>query len=1483
MHERDASFLALPTQDSRAQVGRGKPQTIRPHAPVVDVCLPAFTRLRVNESRIHILPKQPPLDWNNVLGRRANTAPPKKDVLFSDPPKNSASTLTQVGKSDESKTFSPRPVGGNVVTSHEGTAPSLGVSDDTAPGKSGSNSRQGAGEKSAKDETQLSSVPCSRLKEETTAEGDLRLPETIPVSPRYRNSAMASSLPTLNLKGCLVSDRKTEQHQQLTPSSSHSLPISITSENVAITARYDKQTARSMMHDMLPAFSRTHSNTSSNPVPHDKTMSFSPKSPTLPESPSFLFMRTTLMGETPPSNISTSAVAPPSAFFGYNDGQLVDNVKKKKRTTLGTPIKRAYASIVRIFGGEKSSQNAASVDVSATCSGSPSRSTIQRTKKKKKGKKRNIKNKENAPNTLRMDQSGKNSLEAVSVSTMKHETPPGTTTAATTVGGDSTLPSMRNSLCGNSPAIKCMIPMPPSFFLLEDDVVESATAAISTSTSSQEKVTSSITLDKGGGTDLEGVSAAPDTPQTPGTTSTGSSGTKGGDENSATAMAAFSANGNLNLSLLSLEPTLVAFENNTTITTNANLRNTLHDTSNVDAGGSVRVLPPEKPKPLCRISFSSAGSGGTEPSKALNKPKLANDPKNSIGTSPAYSRSSEKKREKTFNQQEQQLKQIPRLSAIEEQVRSCTNLLSVTNNNMPSNMPIADDEKRGVVQQKKGKTVETERMNEKMVTSSSPRPTSTVGQNGMSMENLFPHNLSNNVSTDSNNASPRGADWPTDTFSTQLPLAGSTPCLSGDTSTKDVQLGTLSQYAHRREADLSRSTFASIGACLAVSQTLRVINLKGCMIDEEGLRGLAEIPTLKVVCVSHIRQLKSLRSLIECRNGRFAEIEEIDAQCTAIQNEGIVGLEKMRRLRRLCLNMTCVTDVTRLSASRSLEELSLTSTPVTSEGIFGLEKIPTLKKLNISRTKVQSLPRLYKSGSLEKLILYSCKVTNEDLRRLAQMPRLEVLDVSTTKVTDLSTLRGNLSLKSLTAQWLQLINCEDILFDRQSSRNGEAHAKSRRKDGTHSKKNSCTPTYLSNYPIENDAEAGFCGLADIPTLEHVDLSHCAIHSVKSLFVSKSIKSLVLRRTRVDSNGIKGIGSMRSLQTLVISNVADSFLAEDASEWSSASGVLVSITELPNVLNLSVLDLSFTDVYDLRMLSALPLLRELRLVETLITVDGIRGIEKLPSLHTLDISQTSVTSLQFLSSGCQSLKRLFVRANRNTRGFCIGNLHTLHSLELLDVSDTVVEDIKMLFRLSCHLRQLIWRWGERRDVRGLIEPLPCWVNTLVLKGIESMPFLELLDITNTAVSSVSFLAQSTSLRWLKLSRCKALDNDGIVGLQSIRTLEELDLSHATGITDVSCLATSPTLRGLRLGWTGVTLEGLHGIKTIPTLTSLDITSAPAECEMKGEEKGNTVVTTDGGKNSHLNRNTPCTVNPLLGGIAGHVLLGKRQSRRVSFIL
>ncbi|KEG07017.1 hypothetical protein DQ04_11231000 [Trypanosoma grayi] len=710
------------------------------------------------------------------------------------------------------------------------------------------------------------------------------------------------------------------------------------------------------------------------------------------------------------------------------------------------------------------------------------------------------------------------------------------------------------------------------------------------------------------------------------------------------------------------------------------------------------------------------------------------------------------------------------------------------------------------------------------------------------------------------------------------------------TTDDDPEAIALAQYAQRVEVDLSMSTFRYIGAALSVSRTLRVLNLKGCTTDSEGLRGLSEIPTLHVVCVSHMRRLGSLQPLVQRRNGLMSNIREIDAQCTAVGDDGLVGIEKMTRLRRLDLSMTLVTDVNPLAKSHSLVELLLTATPVTTEGIRDLKMIPTLKAFNISRTKVRSLEEISKSQSLEELHLYSCNVGDVGLRGVEMMPSLKELDLSTTKVTDLSVLGASQSLQTLTAQWLALRNCRDIRAERRFKRSDEARLETCGEEDEEQAKleNLFGGGGGDGSSTDDDPEAGFRGLVNIPTLEHLDLSFSTIRSVRSLFASKSIKSLMLRRTHVDTEGIKGIHQMRSLQTLVITNASDPSAQESCEQDCQAStlsnGILTTITDLSRVLNLAFLDLSFTDVYDLRMLSALPNLRELYLVESLVTVEGMRGIEKLPSLHTLDISQTSVLSLQFLSTGCQVLRKLFVRSNRNVRGFRIANLHVLPALEVLDVSDTIVEDIKMLFRPVCRLKQLIWRWGERRDVTGPVDALPCWVKTPTLEGIESMPQLEVLDISGSGVHTVSFLAASRSLRRLVLARCGSLEDKGVIGLEKIPTLEELDLSHASRIADVRSLAMSSRLRKLWLGWTRLTLMGLGGILSMPTLKVLDLTSTSAENSVALEESMSDAVVVAGGVplSRRLTESSIASEPVTVYSGSTPPQFQKRRHRRVSFV-
>lgn len=673
----------------------------------------------------------------------------------------------------------------------------------------------------------------------------------------------------------------------------------------------------------------------------------------------------------------------------------------------------------------------------------------------------------------------------------------------------------------------------------------------------------------------------------------------------------------------------------------------------------------------------------------------------------------------------------------------------------------------------------------------------------------------------------------TQTSQPQLPLRGKNSSSTRRDRLRESDAGSeaaaLAQYLNEQELNLSMSTFTTVGHTLALSNVLRVLSLKGSTIDSYGLAGLADVPTLQSICVSHMRNLKSLKPLITATTpGRRCMLSEIDAQFTPLTNDGIVGLENLPVLRRLDLSMTRVTDVSCLAKSSSLTALVLAGTQVTSNGITGLEKIATLSELNISRTKVSTLAQLAKSPSLEILLLYSCKVTDEDIRGLEKMPRLAHLDISTTKVTDLSVFRVSPSLKLIKAQWLALKNCFDIIQERRAQMD--------------------RLNVSESSMAWKDQEAGYEGLSEVRTLETIDLSFNTIRSVQSLCRSRSLKHLILRRTRIDNNGIAGLQKLaNTLETLVVTNLTDNMneASDESTTTTSTNGLLQNVPEVARLLHLTQLDLSYTDVFDLRMLQNLPKLKELVIVETLVTVEGLRGIEKIPTLEVLDLSQTSVLSLQFLAGGCPTLKKILVKSNRNSRGFRVGHIESITSLETLDISDTVVEDTRTMWNATWRLKELIWRWGERREATGAVEALACWVNTERLTGIDKLPSLEVLDITNSFVKDLRFLEKAVQLKSLFLRGCRLLDDEAIRALRTHERLEVLDLCNNIRITDVSCLASCRNLRELLVGSTGVTAQGLEGLESLTQLKVLDIANTKAEEALMEDAGGYTDSTPNSG--------------------------------------
>lgn len=633
----------------------------------------------------------------------------------------------------------------------------------------------------------------------------------------------------------------------------------------------------------------------------------------------------------------------------------------------------------------------------------------------------------------------------------------------------------------------------------------------------------------------------------------------------------------------------------------------------------------------------------------------------------------------------------------------------------------------------------------------------------------------------------------------------------------------LSQFVTEAELNLSSSNFTAVGAALSPSTVLRVLNLSGSTVSSEGLWGLADIPTLESVCVSHMRQLTSLVPLITPRNPMVhCRIQTIVAQCTPLEDAGIKGLGGLPLLRNLNLSMTKVRNVEALRSSLSLTELNLSVTPVTSEGIGGLERIPTLKILNLSRSCVTSVSSLAPSPSLETLLICSCTIFDEGIQGLEQMPLLHTLDVSTTKVSDLSILGSSKSLITLKARWLALKNVGDLIHQRRVNFLEKARGFAAVGSAVHSK----------------DQEAGFAGLAEAPALQSLDLSFNVIRTVHSLCRSKSLKHLYLRRTRVDSSAMSGIQELRkTLETLEVSNLTDVMgFGDQELSGSATAGVLGEVAVVAKLKKLVRLDFSYTDVYDLRPLKVLTNLRELIIVETLVTIDGLRGIEEIPSLELLDLSQTSVLSLQFLVGGAPALKKVLVKSNRNRSGFRLGTVEVLPSLVSLDVSDTVIEDFHLLWRSTWALKELTWRWGERREATGRVRSLPCCVTAECFAGLGTMPALESIDLGNTAINTLEFLAGSQVLRRLLIDGCHLLGDKDMLTLKACAaTLEVLDVSNNPQLTSLQPLSACRALRQLRMAASGVTAAGMEGVLQLPKLESVDIARSTVEEAILDEEE------------------------------------------------
>jgi len=243
-------------------------------------------------------------------------------------------------------------------------------------------------------------------------------------------------------------------------------------------------------------------------------------------------------------------------------------------------------------------------------------------------------------------------------------------------------------------------------------------------------------------------------------------------------------------------------------------------------------------------------------------------------------------------------------------------------------------------------------------------------------------------------------------------------------------------------------------------------------------------------------------------------------------------------------------------------------------------------------------------------------------------------------------------------------------------------------------------------------------------------------------------------------------------------------------------LLAHLQKLPHLQDLCIRRTPLTDEHA-KVIGSLRELRCLRLEDTRITSTGLRSVAALSRLQHLNFS--------FNDTSDDGLRELA----------------TLRELQVLYVGGTKITDagLRHIGALE-HLRRL-HVWGSCVTDKGLQELVglkdltelnlgQSKVSGPGLKHIGEMKSLASLTLSATPMSSSHFthLRSLSRLRELHLAYAESVNDEGLEALASLPQMEELDLSN-TAVTDVGLrkLAPSTSLRSITVRETKVTPAGI----------------------------------------------------------------------------
>ncbi|XP_022942088.1 F-box/LRR-repeat protein 14 isoform X1 [Cucurbita moschata] len=370
--------------------------------------------------------------------------------------------------------------------------------------------------------------------------------------------------------------------------------------------------------------------------------------------------------------------------------------------------------------------------------------------------------------------------------------------------------------------------------------------------------------------------------------------------------------------------------------------------------------------------------------------------------------------------------------------------------------------------------------------------------------------------------------------------------------------------------------------------------------------------------------------------GAFRYLRSLNvSNCHRLSSSGIWAVAGMTTLRELnisrCLKVTDA-GIRHLLSIPTLEKLCIAETGITARGVTLLSSLKTLMFLDLGGLPVtdQALSSLQVLTKLHHLDLWGSKISSSGSDVLQMFPKLNFLNIAWTNVTKFPNLPH-----------LECLNMSNCIID--STLKGPGDKVPLKKliasGATFSNETEdlgfVGTSFLYHLDFSNASLHRFCFLTDMKALEYLDLSSTTIgdNSIKLIAsVGENLKNLNLSCTTVSSSGVRILaGKLPKLETLSLSHtMIDDVALSYISTMPSLKSIDLSETDIKGYIHLSAAEGS--EFLSLTKLRTLDCLEMLNLEHTHVDDGSLRPLSKFPRLSHLLIRSPSFTdvSLSYLS-------------------------------------------------------------------------------------------------------------------------------------------------------------------------------------------------------------------------------------------------------------